>query len=72
MAKEIAHQLGTPISSLMGWTELLKLKMETPEEVLSITNDMESDLTRLNKITNRFSKIGSKPILKNANLTRSN
>ena len=69
MAKEIAHQLGTPISSLMGWTELLRLKMETPEEVLNITNEMESDLTRLNKITNRFSKIGSKPILKKANIT---
>lgn len=68
MAKEIAHQLGTPISSLMGWTELLKLKMETPNEVLSIANDMESDLQRLNKITNRFSKIGSKPILKKANI----
>ena len=68
MAKEIAHQLGTPISSLMGWTELLRLKMETPDEVLNISNEMESDLTRLNKITNRFSKIGSKPILKNANV----
>ncbi len=68
MAKEIAHQLGTPISSLMGWTELLKLKLDTPEEVLSISNEMESDLTRLNKITNRFSKIGSKPILKNTNV----
>jgi signal transduction histidine kinase len=64
MAKEIAHQLGTPISSLMGWTELLKLKMRTPDEVLSISNEMESDLSRLNKITNRFSKIGSKPSLK--------
>ena len=69
MAKEIAHQLGTPISSLMGWTELLKLKIDTPSEVLNITNEMESDLTRLNKITNRFSKIGSKPILKKANIT---
>jgi hypothetical protein len=64
MAKEIAHQLGTPISSLMGWTELLKLKMSSPAEVLNITQDMETDLTRLNKITNRFSKIGSKPSLK--------
>jgi len=64
MAKEIAHQLGTPISSLMGWTELLKLKLKSPDEVLNIANDMESDLSRLNKITNRFSKIGSKPNLK--------
>jgi len=64
MAKEIAHQLGTPISSLMGWTELLKLKFKKPDEVLILANEFESDLTRLNKITNRFSKIGSKPILK--------
>ena len=68
MAKEIAHQLGTPISSLMGWTELLKLKYKKPEEVLYVSNEMESDLTRLNKITNRFSKIGSKPILKERNI----
>ncbi len=64
MAKEIAHQLGTPISSLMGWTELLKLKLKQPEEVFNLANEMESDLNRLNKITNRFSKIGSKPSLK--------
>lgn len=69
MAKEIAHQLGTPISSLMGWTELLKLKMASPDEVLNISQEMESDLTRLNKITNRFSKIGSKPVLKKSNIT---
>jgi Histidine kinase-, DNA gyrase B-, and HSP90-like ATPase/His Kinase A (phospho-acceptor) domain len=64
MAKEIAHQLGTPISSLMGWAELLKLKIKTPNEVLNIASEMENDLSRLNKITNRFSKIGSKPVLK--------
>jgi anti-sigma regulatory factor (Ser/Thr protein kinase) len=64
MAKEIAHQLGTPISSLMGWTELLKLKMQKPDEVFNVANEMESDLNRLNKITNRFSKIGSKPNLR--------
>ncbi|MDX1699380.1 MAG: HAMP domain-containing sensor histidine kinase [Melioribacteraceae bacterium] len=69
MAKEIAHQLGTPISSLMGWTELLKLKMKAPREVLNISKEMESDLSRLNKITNRFSKIGSKPNLKNSDIS---
>lgn len=68
MAKEIAHQLGTPISSLMGWTELLRLKLSKPEEVFNISNEMESDLTRLNKITNRFSKIGAKPNLKEGNI----
>lgn len=64
MAKEIAHQLGTPISSLMGWVELLKLKSQHPSEVINISDEMGNDLNRLNKITNRFSKIGSKPILK--------
>jgi len=68
MAKEIAHQLGTPISSLMGWAELLKLKFRKPEEVINIADEMESDLTRLNKITNRFSKIGAKPNLKEGNI----
>ena len=69
MAKEIAHQLGTPISSLMGWAELLKLKMNMPDEVLNISNEMESDLSRLNKITNRFSKIGSKPNLRSTDIS---
>lgn len=68
MAKEIAHQLGTPISSLMGWVELLKLKYQKPEEVVNVANEMQSDLTRLDKITNRFSKIGSKPVLKKNDL----
>ncbi len=71
MAKEIAHQLGTPISSLMGWVELLKLKYKNPEEVIYVANEMNSDLTRLNKITNRFSKIGSKPNLKEKSITES-
>ncbi len=71
MAKEIAHQLGTPISSLMGWVELLKLKYKKPEEVIYVANEMNSDLTRLNKITNRFSKIGSKPILKEKSISES-
>lgn len=68
MAKEIAHQLGTPISSLMGWMELIRLKSNYPKKIMEITHDMEGDLTRLNKITNRFSKIGSKPNLKEADV----
>lgn len=64
MAKETAHQLGTPISSLMGWTEILKMNIQNPEKVLDVTEEMERDLNRLNKITQRFSKIGSKPELK--------
>ena len=64
MAKETAHQLGTPISSLMGWQELLKINFKKPDNVLDVANEMENDLSRLNKIANRFSKIGSKSELK--------
>ncbi|PKL89869.1 MAG: sensor histidine kinase [Ignavibacteriae bacterium HGW-Ignavibacteriae-2] len=64
MAKETAHQLGTPISSLMGWQEILKMSYDKADNVLDVANEMENDLVRLNKITNRFSKIGSKPELK--------
>ncbi len=69
MAKETAHQLGTPISSLMGWLELLKLNYNNPDKVLDLTDEMENDLERLNKITKRFSKIGSKPDLKKVKLS---
>lgn len=58
MAKETAHQLGTPLSSLMGWVSILKSK--GIEE--KITTPMEVDLKRLETITNRFSKIGSLPV----------
>jgi len=57
MAKETAHQLGTPLSSMMGWLELLKIKDRPFEEV----DEMSKDLKRLEKITTRFSKIGSVP-----------
>lgn len=59
MAKETAHQIGTPLSSLMGWIELLKLE----EKPFAGTSDMESDIERLKTITERFSKIGSIPTL---------
>jgi hypothetical protein len=68
MSKETAHQLGTPISSLMGWNEMLKLNFNNPDKVLDTSNEIDSDLERLNKITKRFSKIGSKPELKEQNL----
>ncbi len=68
MSKETAHQLGTPISSLMGWNELLKMEYNNPDKVLDISDEISNDLTRLNKIANRFSKIGSKPELKETNL----
>lgn len=63
MSKETAHQLGTPISSLMGWTEMLAINYNNPDKVLDTAEEIKSDLTRLNKITKRFSKIGSQPEL---------
>jgi signal transduction histidine kinase len=69
MARETAHQLGTPISSMMGWVELLKHQVGTVDPKISDTlRDMDNDLLRLQKIADRFSKIGSKPDLKDENL----
>jgi len=65
MSKETAHQLGTPISSLMGWLEILKQSKIDP----SIVSELEKDASRLEKISDRFSKIGSKPTLKEADLS---
>tara|TARA_B100000674_G_scaffold484356_1_gene489629 strand:- start:1194 stop:1811 length:618 start_codon:yes stop_codon:yes gene_type:complete len=64
MAKEAAHQLGTPISSLMAWIELLKNKKTDSE----LVNKMEKDIYHLETITNRFSKIGSQPELEETNI----
>jgi hypothetical protein len=63
MAKEMAHQLGTPISSLMGWSEILKSKHKDSERVYQTVGEMEHDITRLSKVAGRFSRIGSKPEL---------
>lgn len=65
LAKETAHQLGTPISSLMAWTEILKTGSE---EQVGYAIEIEKDVLRLKMITDRFSHIGSKPALKRANL----
>ncbi|MCM5662482.1 sensor histidine kinase [Galbibacter mesophilus] len=59
MAKETAHQIGTPLSSLLGWSELLKSENVSP----TITEEIEKDIDRLSTITDRFSKIGSVPKL---------
>tara|TARA_B100001142_G_scaffold62183_1_gene61304 strand:- start:10406 stop:11545 length:1140 start_codon:yes stop_codon:yes gene_type:complete len=59
MAKETAHQIGTPLTSLMGWIELLKNKIDDK----SYLNEIEKDIDRLNIISERFSKIGSDPNL---------
>ena len=58
MARETAHQLGTPVSSLMGWIQRLS---DYPKDVNKLIPDMEADVERLNEISRRFSKIGSKP-----------
>jgi hypothetical protein len=73
MAKETAHQLGTPLSSLMGWVELLRAHAEGGVSGDSVTigraeldetlTDMEGDIDRLNKVAQRFSHIGSAPQL---------
>jgi signal transduction histidine kinase len=55
MSKETAHQLGTPLSSIMAWSELLKMEGENAKEIAEI----EKDIKRLEDITERFSKIGS-------------
>lgn len=65
LSKETAHQLGTPISSLLAWTELLKSRHQDDKLLL----DMEKDVKRLSIIAERFSKIGSKPDLKETELS---
>lgn len=63
LAKETAHQLGTPISSLMAWTELLKLELENSPQEKEYLEEIEKDIYRLEIIADRFSKIGSEPEL---------
>ena len=64
MSKETAHQLGTPTSSLSGWIEILQEKH--PD--ISITRELALDVERLEKVTERFSRIGSKPSLNDENI----
>jgi len=64
MAKETAHQIGTPLSSLVGWTEILKSENVNPEYI----KEIEKDINRLETITERFSKIGSAPTLKETDI----
>ena len=66
MAKETAHQLGTPLSSLMAWIQLLEAQNIDP----MITEEMMKDVVRLDKVTDRFSKIGSIPKLDDRDLTQ--
>lgn len=64
MAKETAHQIGTPLTSLLGWNELLKSEKINPD----ITTEIEKDIGRLQTITERFSQIGSLPKLQETDL----
>ena len=64
MAKETAHQIGTPLSSLIGWIELVKSKSKSTPYI----NEIEKDVNRLTTISERFGKIGSKPKLEKHNL----
>ena len=66
MAKETAHQIGTPLSSLIGWTEILRSEDVNPSYLLEI----EKDILRLQTITERFSKIGSIPTLQKADIVK--
>ncbi len=73
MAKETAHQLGTPLSSLMGWIELMRTRADAPgagatvelprAELDETLGEMELDIERLNKVAQRFSRVGSEPSL---------
>lgn len=64
MAKETAHQLGTPISSLMGWLEIMKTNDMAAEKLRSMAADMQTDVKRLEKVAARFSQIGSQTDLR--------
>ncbi len=63
MAKEAAHQLGTPLSSMMGWLAILRDGEDTPAYVDEAVGELEKDVGRLQRVANRFSTIGSKPKL---------
>ena len=68
MSKETAHQLGTPLSSLMAWVERLKEHAQGNPDLEETVAEIDRDVERLNKVTARFSKIGSAPSLKDENL----
>ena len=63
MAKEAAHQLGTPLSSMMGWLAVLREEEMASPEAARAVDELEKDVGRLKRVTNRFSTIGSQPKL---------
>ena len=68
MAKETAHQLGTPISAILAWIEHLRMMYEGDENTAEILDELDKDVDRLELIAERFSKIGSSPVLKPINI----
>ncbi|MEL7022097.1 MAG: HAMP domain-containing sensor histidine kinase, partial [Bacteroidota bacterium] len=68
MAKETAHQLGTPISAILGWIDHLRMMKGEDEETMEIVDELRNDVTRLELIAERFSKIGSEPVLEPTNI----
>lgn len=74
LSKETAHQLGTPIQSLMGWVEYLKMQADEGEENgasdkgMDIAAEMNKDVQRLRVVADRFSKIGSEPVLEKSDI----
>ena len=68
MAKETAHQLGTPISAILGWIEHLRLSSENNSDQLEIVEELSKDVNRLELVADRFSKIGSAPDLVKINI----
>jgi signal transduction histidine kinase len=68
MAKETAHQLGTPISAIIAWIEHLRLIREEDDEVIEVVGELRNDVSRLELVADRFSKIGSEPKLDATNV----
>jgi signal transduction histidine kinase len=68
MAKETAHQLGTPITAILGWVETLKASNEDNPVTLEMLDELRNDVTRLELVADRFSKIGALPELQEVNL----
>ncbi|MGE5175065.1 MAG: sensor histidine kinase [Hyphomicrobiales bacterium] len=72
LAKETAHQLGTPISALLGWSALLRGedgRPPSPDRVAAIADEIDRDLGRLQRVANRFAQVGSTPALRPGDLT---
>ena len=68
MAKETAHQLGTPISAIIGWIEYLRDSLQNEPAHLEVLEELNKDVDRLELVADRFSKIGSEPVLQDADI----